>query len=116
LLLRVSSPTAPSSSQHLHPWGQRTGMIAEKRALLRQSDGECQENPRQSRASTLFAHPTVVLGGARPPTRTTEGGAARPAARTHGWSGSGAVPLRKCTISGIGLSALDASFVQKQSL
>src|SRR5262249_45814750 len=62
----------------------------EKRALLRQSDGECQENPRQSRASTLFAHPTVVLGGARPPTRTTEGGAARPAARTHGWSGSGA--------------------------
>src|SRR5262245_19512281 len=36
--------------------GDPSGMIAEKRALLRQAYRECQENPRQSRASTLFSH------------------------------------------------------------
>src|SRR5262249_58326028 len=56
--------------------GDPSEMIAEKRALLRQSYRECQENPRQSRASTLFSHSRLAHSAA----------SRRGEARGPGWS------------------------------
>src|SRR5215475_7785024 len=98
--------------------GDPSGMIAEKRALLRQAYSECQENPRQSRASTLFSHsPTGSLGRARGRSgegRLAAGVPARSAARTHGSSGEPAVVWRKCTIWPGGPCSIDARFVHTQ--
>jgi hypothetical protein len=68
-------------------------MIAEKRALLRQSYPECQENPRQSRASTLFSHSVAGAGLAQ----MESGGGSAGGARVGTVAGTNArVIVRTC--------------------
>src|SRR5262249_15459962 len=64
--------------------GDPSEMIAEKRALLRQPYRECQENPRQSRASTLFSHSRRLPTGSHGPRHGRVGGAGWWRAYRHG--------------------------------
>src|SRR5262249_5640659 len=96
--------------------GTPSGMIAEKRALLRQSYRECQENPRQSRASTLSSHSRPARGGLRCEMSGGAGVPARSAARTHGSSGGAAALWRNCMILRQGPYSFDARFVHNQPL